>query len=158
MGGDNAVQIKIPSPGYQLSVGFFFRFTGALINYSPRDLVALRSDPDGNYQFLQLYDGPQPYIHVHWQPYSSGSGVGNDININRNQWYWVTMKHAPAGQNSQINIYDPANNYSLVGSSVGAVSGGSLAVTTVQFGTIKYSSGAGHPVHSLCCQAAEEPK
>ena len=44
------------SPGYlSMSVGFFFRFNGAKINSSPRDLVAM-IDSGGGFQYLQLND------------------------------------------------------------------------------------------------------
>jgi PKD repeat protein len=139
LSADNAVQVKLPSPGYMLSVGFYFRFNGSQINSSPRDVVGLRSDPTGNYQFLQIYDGPTPYFHAHWQP--GGSGIGNNVNFNRNQWYWVTMNHVRGGGTMKVSFYDPAKNYSLVGTSTGAVSSGTQGCTTIQFGAIKYSSG-----------------
>ncbi|HMP85000.1 MAG TPA: PKD domain-containing protein, partial [Verrucomicrobiota bacterium] len=146
MGADNAVQLNFPSPGYQLSVGFYFRFSGPQINYSPRDVVGLRADPTGGYQFLQIYDGPQPYFHAHWQPYSSGSGIGNNVNFNRNQWYWVTMKHVAGGGTFRIRFYDPSRNYALVGESTGGVSSGTQGCTTIQIGCIKYASGASQSV------------
>ncbi|MFZ0825994.1 MAG: PKD domain-containing protein [Verrucomicrobiia bacterium] len=142
MAADNAAQITFPAPGYMLSVGFYFRFNGPQINYSPRDVFGMRSDPSGNYQFLQIYDGPQPYFHTHWQPYGgSDNGIGNNINFNRNQWYWVTMCHVGGGGTFKISFYDPSNNYSLVGTSTAAVSSGTLGCTTIQAGCVKYSSG-----------------
>jgi hypothetical protein len=144
MTADNAVQLVIPSPGYQLSIGFYFRFSGSQVNYSPRDVVGLRSDPTGNYQFLQIYDGPQPYFHAHWQP--GGTGIGNNVNFNRNHWYWVTMKHVAGGGTMQISFYDPSNNYALVGTSSGAVTSGTQGCTRIQIGCIKYSSGGSQSV------------
>ena len=141
MSADNAIQLNIPSPGYQLSVGFFWRFNGAQINYSPRDLVGLRSDPTGNYQFLQAYDGPSPYAHVHWQP--GGTGIGNDIDITKGQWYWVTMKHVAGGQATRIRFYDPSTTpFTLVGESTGSVSSGTQGCTAIQIGIIRYSAGS----------------
>jgi hypothetical protein len=68
--------------------------------------------------------------------------VSNDVTIVRGKWYWISMRHVPSGQNTQINIYDPANNYTLVGTAGGAVTNPTGAATVLQFGIIKYSSGA----------------
>lgn len=144
MAADNAVHLTLPSPGFQLSVGFYFRYNGPQINWAPRDVVGLRSDPSGNYQFLQIYDGPTPSFNAHWQP--GGTGVGNKVNFNRNQWYWVTMRHVAGGDTMRISFYDPSQNYSLVGTSSGFVSSGTRGCTAIQIGCIKYSSGGSQSV------------
>jgi hypothetical protein len=142
MGNDGAAELTF-SPGYlSISLGFYFRFNGAQINSSPRDLVAL-VDSGGGFQYLQLNDA-SPSIHAHWQP--PYTMVGNDVTIQRGKWYWISMHHVPAGQNTQINIYDPANGYSLVGTTGGAVTTPTGAATVLQFGIIKYSSGASQSV------------
>jgi len=148
MGDNNIIQLNIPAPGYyQFSVGFFFRFNGAQVNWLPRNVVGLRSYPDGNYQFLNFYDYPQPFCHIHWKPFpSSTNGVGDPIDFNRGQWYWMTIKYGAANQTTQLNVYDPAANYALIGTSTGLVTGGTNGVSTVQFGTIQYASGASQSV------------
>lgn len=137
---NNAIQVAL-SVGVNLSIGFFFRFNGAKINDSPRDVVGLRSDPTGNYQFLQIYDGNTPYFHAHWQP--GGTGIGNNIDFQRDKWYWVTMKHVNGGQTFEVRFYDPDSNYSLLGTSTGAIGGiSTVGCTVIQIGCIQYASGA----------------
>lgn len=141
MNANQCIQLDLPSPGNQLSVGFYFRWNGANIDFSPRDLVGLRSDPTGGYQMMQAYDNPsQPIVHIHWQP-NGGTGSGPDVNISKGTWYWITMKHVAGGGTSELRVYD-GTTLSLVGSSTGAVTGGSTTgVTTIQIGIIRYAAG-----------------
>lgn len=138
---NNCIQLSVGEAA-DLSFGMHFRWHGAQIDSSPRDVVALRSDPSGNYQFIQVWDGVQPVIHVHWQP-TSGTGIGPDINISKDNWYWVQLTHVGSGGTATLSVYDAQNGYTLVGTSSGAVTGTeSRGVTTIQVGQIKYFAGS----------------
>lgn len=137
------IQLDLPSPGNQLSIGFYFRWNGANQNFSPRDCVAMRADPTGGFQMMQVYDNPtQPYVHIHFQP-NGGSGVGNDVDIDKDTWYWITMKHTAGGGTTRLSVYD-ATTLALIGTSTGTVTGSStVGVTTIQMGCIRYAAGSG---------------
>lgn len=138
---NNCIQLSAGQAA-DIALGMHFRWTGAQIDNSPRDIVSLRSDPTGNYQFIQCLDGANPSIHVHWQP-TSGTGIGSEIYINKGNWYWLQITHVPGGGTCTLNVYDAQNNYVLVGSSVAAVTGtDSIGATTIQVGQIKYAAGA----------------
>jgi cysteine-rich repeat protein len=135
---NNAAKFNFTTPATNLSLGFYFRYNGASINFSPRD-VLLMQDENGNFQVLQIYDqgaNSKPYFQTHFQ---SGAGNGNDVPFDRNKWYWVTIFRAPAGGTMRIRFYDPANNHSLVGESVGVVSSNTQACRQIYFGAVKYS-------------------
>jgi hypothetical protein len=88
-------------PGYNLSVGFFFRFNGAQVDNGPRDCVYLL-DTEGQAHALQIYDGAgDPYFHCHW-----GSGAGNNVTFSRSHWYWATMNWPQNGGQRRIIFYD----------------------------------------------------
>lgn len=137
MGQNEACQFTIPSPGLPVSVGFYMYWAGGNVNFSPRDVFSLRVDPTGAYQFLQLYDQGPTRFHAHWQP--GGTGIGNDVTISKNHWYWFTMKSVLGGNTFTISCYDAQNNYALVGTSTGAYTGSATQrITTIQFGMIQY--------------------
>jgi hypothetical protein len=120
-GGTNgAIQAIFASNTARFSLGFFFRFNGARINFAPRDIVSLR-DGLGGYQILQIYDD-NPKFHTHWQS-SSGfqGGIGNDINFVRDTWYWVTMNYARGGEVFRIRFYNL--NGTLLGESSNTMTG-----------------------------------
>lgn len=137
MGQNGACQWNMSGNGLPISVGFFLNFHGNQVNQSPRDVFGLRPDYTGGFQFLQLYDGPSPYFHAHWQP-NGGSNIGNDVNISRNHWYWFTMQSAIGGGTFRVSCYDAENGFALIGTSTGAVTSGTVKITTVQFGMVQY--------------------
>ncbi len=149
MGQNGAIQLSITDPGHQLAVGYMMRWNGPSTNWGPRDVVGLRSDPSGNYQFLQFTDNASgdeiPQGHVHWQP--GGSGIGPAIFFTRGQWYWVAQKHVAGGESTEVRIYDAATG-SLIGISTGAVSTGTQGCTTIQLGMVTYGDAA-HAAQSI---------
>lgn len=144
LSGNNCAQLTLASPySTSMSVGFFFRFNGPAINDSPRDLVFFQ-DIGGNFQILQIYDhtgSTSPIFHAHTQ-----TGVGNNVNFSRNKWYWVSIFRTAAGGLMKVNFYDPANSFSLVGSSTKDVPSGTSGVRWFWFGCSKYSSGGSQTV------------
>lgn len=141
---DNFLVLTFPAPVPKLSVGFYFRWNGPAINWAPRDIFGM-TDSQGRYQFLQIYDnasGSQiPYFHTHWQPYTSGNGIGNNVNFQRNRWYWVTMAYATGGGTFRIRFYDAQNNYTLAGESTASIASGPVGATKIVMGQVKYASG-----------------
>lgn len=121
------------------SMGFYFRYNGSPVDWSPRDLV-LMQDGGGFFQILQIYDqasGPQiPYFHAHFQ---SGAGVGNNVDFQRNTWYWVTIYRAAASGTMKVSFYEPTNSYALLGESIGTVSGSTGSLNYMSIGAFKYS-------------------
>jgi hypothetical protein len=139
--GENSVDL--PISGVTLtnptSIGFNFRFNGAQINSSPRDVVGMRSDPTGGFQFLQLYDGNPPNFRAHFQPPYTVTTSG--ANIVKGRWYWVTMQHVGAGSTFRVRFYDTTNSYSMQEQS-GTVETTSSGMTRLKIGGIRYNSGA----------------
>jgi len=139
---DNFLVLTFPSAMPKLSVGFYFRWNGPAINWAPRDVFAM-TDNAGRYQFLQIYDNASgsttPYFHTHWQP--GGSGIGNDVNFKRNNWYWVTMVYATGGNTFRIRFYDAEAGYSLTGESTASIGSGPVGPTKIVMGQVKYASG-----------------
>lgn len=134
------IQLNIPG-GVNVGFGFYFRWNGAQIDNSPRDLFFARSDPTGNYQGLQGTDGAVPKLHVHWQP--GGAGVGNDVDIQKDKYYWIGWAHVDGGQTLSAIIKDPVDG-STVGTSTGSVTGAYTGgATTIQIGLVNYAPGAG---------------
>jgi hypothetical protein len=140
VGGENCVAITFTSPTNPDSIGFNFRFNGANINTSPRDIVGMRSDPTGGFQFLQIYDGTTPNFRAHWQPPFTGVSAGT--NFVRGRWYWVTMQHVSGGNNFRVRFYDTTTGYTLTGEESGAVTTTTVGMTRLKFGGIKYNAGA----------------
>lgn len=138
---NNAVRLTFTTPQASLSLGFYFRFNGPMVNWAPRDIV-LFQDSAGNFQALQIYDQASdapdniPYFHTHQQ---GSPGVGNNVYFQRNTWYWVTIFRAPAGGRIKIRFYEPHNNYALLGESTAAVPSGTGACRWMTFGAFKYS-------------------
>jgi hypothetical protein len=138
---DGAIQLAAGQTGHA-AIGMHWRWNGPQINWSPRDVIAL-IDNVGGYQYMQATDGPNPQVHMHWQPYSSGNGIGSPIYVKRNHWYWVSMVHVGGGGTAVLRVYDAEAGYTLVGTSSGKVSGSSTwGSRVVQVGIIKYSSGS----------------
>jgi hypothetical protein len=126
-------------------VGFFFRFNGAQINSSPRDVAMLYS-PAGHFQGLQIYDGATPYFHCHHQP-NTGSNTGNDVTFSRDTWYWVEFAWVDGGNTFSVSFYNPATSYSLVGTSSGAITGTSTVKPRwFGIGALQYTSGGSQSV------------
>ncbi len=139
---NQCIQTTVPS-GAKVALSMHFRWNGAAIDSSPRDIVALRSDPSGNYQMIQGTDGATKSLHAHWQP-TAGSGEGSDVNISAGHWYRLDLVHVDGGGTFTVTVYDAENSYALVGSSTGAVTGTAIVgATTIQIGTIRYAAGAG---------------
>jgi len=138
---DNCIQLAAGQAA-DIAVGMHWRWHGAQIDNGPRDFLALRSDPSGNYQFGQVNDGASPTMHLHGQP-TGGTGVGNDIAIAKDHWYWLQTTHQPGGGTSTLSVYDAQADYILVGTSSLAITGtDSIGATTIQIGQLKYAAGA----------------
>lgn len=139
--------IDLPISGVTLSnptsIGFNMRFNGAQINSSPRDVVGMRSDPTGGFQFLQLYDGNPPNFRAHFQPPYTVTTSG--ANIVKGRWYWVTMSHVGAGNTYRVRLYDTTDNYSMQEQS-GTVQTTSIGMTRLKIGIIKYGSGSSQSI------------
>jgi hypothetical protein len=143
LGACNAVMIEFPAGSFPatLSMGFYFRFNGPPVNFSPRDLINFQ-DEGGQYQVFQIYDEANaapnniPYFHTHM---SRAPNVGNDVDFQRDTWYWVSVYRAAANGTMQIKFYDVADNYSLLGTSSSTVSATTAGVKWIYLGAYKYA-------------------
>lgn len=138
---NNCIQLRAGQAA-EISLGMHWSYSGAAIDNSPRDFIAMRSDDSGNYQFAQCTDGSSPTLHVHGQP-NSGTGIGDEIPIVKGHKYWLQFTHVPGGGTNVLSLYDAENEYALVGTSSLTISGAErIGSTTIQIGCIKYSAGA----------------
>jgi hypothetical protein len=141
LASNQCIQID-DSGGNNVAIGFHFRWCGPYVNNGPRDIVGMRSDPTGNYQFMQATDdASSPNLHAHWSP--GGSGIGSAITIEKDRWYWCRMVHVDAPGTFTLEVYEAQNKYALLGTSSGSVSGtDTTGTTTLQLGIVNYFSGS----------------
>ena len=138
MQSNNCVVMALPGLT-NISVGFFWRFGGGYVDYSPRTLVSMIDSAGGSYQIFAISDdASSPTFYAHSGP--GGAGVGNSVAFKRNQWYWVTLNHVNVGNNMYVSFYDPNNNYALLGTSTLAVSGAWGAANQLKIGCTEYGT------------------
>lgn len=147
MQANQFIHIDFGSEIDTLSCGFFFLFGGPSVNWSPRDIAAWYDD-SGQYQFLQIYDQASgdeiPYFHAHWQP--GGSGFGNDVDFDRDTWYWVTMNYAEGGETFRVRFYETIG-WTSIGESTGSVTSGPDGADTFVLGCVKYGASSSQYVY-----------
>jgi hypothetical protein len=137
---NNAAVLNLSASYTNMSLGCFFRWGGAYVDFQPRPIIFVRDS--AYYQSVALNDGSPdgasyPNFEAHWLP--GGTGVGTTIAMVRNQWYWVTMSHVGTSGTTSVKFYDPYKNFALVGTSTGTVSTGSAA-TQIQLGCTEFST------------------
>lgn len=120
-----------------ISLGFFFRFGGASINSSPRDIGGFHNYL-GKYEVLQIYDQPgSPYYHTH-SPF--GAGVGSNVTFTRDKWYWVSMTYAKTGETFVIRFYDPDDWSYTESQDLSAAGTGAAGAYWIYFGAANYAT------------------
>jgi len=122
------------------SSGTFFKWAGPSVNWNPRDVVGLYAG-NGYFQFWNLQDDfstGKAYIRIH---YGEGGELGNNFEIQRDHWYWITTKWLYGAGTLTLSVYDAENSMAYVGASVASgLSGPGAHAISVQFGAIKYST------------------
>lgn len=98
-----------------LSVGMFINFGLDGSGFSTVDQFVIAATT-GDFLAISQRDNPAPsgrYILAHTQV----AGGGDQIPVTNGKWYWVTLKYDVPNLLGTIKLYDPADNYSLVGTS-----------------------------------------